>query len=245
MTGDTGTPTPDPDRVPPSRSRWAHGTLAAVLGLRGVIGHLILPLLLTVKGLPFLALVLVKPGEPTALIAGTQVRDGHVPLILTIAALATGAVAGDLLGWLTGRLWGATALARLSRHGGHRGSRVVGRAQRLLRERGTLAVFAARPTVLSHGVMPALAGAASMPLRRFVPASLAGAVTWAAFWVAGGAGLGAAWSRLAPTSRVILVATIVGVAALYGGARLVRRSRRRPLLRRDIEIRPDLVEVQA
>ncbi|HVT75894.1 MAG TPA: VTT domain-containing protein [Acidimicrobiales bacterium] len=214
-----------PAETLPPTPRRVHAALAAVLAIRGVAGHLALPLLLAVRGLPFLGVLLVKPGEVTAIVAGAQVRDDRLPFAFAVAALATGAVMADVLGWTTGRLWGTGALAKLGRHGSHGGG-VVGRAQRLVHNRGTLAVAVARPTVVTHGIVPVLAGTAGMTLRRFVPASLIGAVAWAALFVGGGAGLGAAWSAMPGVARFGVVGVVVGALCVYGGVRLTRRVRR-------------------
>lgn len=209
--------------------RTAHGALAAVLAARALAGHLTLPLLLTVRGLPFLGLLLLRPSEATLVVAGAQVRDGRLPLVLAVVAAAVGAVAADLLGYLAGRLWGAAAVARLTGGHGHgrraQGvNRIIQRAQRHVRERGSLAVAAARPLVVTHGIVPVLAGAAAMSVPRFLAASAAGAAVWAIAWTAGGAGLGAAWSALSTPARAIVVGAAVAAALAYAAACLVRRS---------------------
>lgn len=210
-----------PDDEPPRRS-LAHILLAGTLGARALAAHLALPLVLTVRGTPFLALLLLRPSEATVVVAGAQVRDGQLRLLVVVATAAAGAVAADLLGYLAGRLWGGVAVARLTRHGGRRAGRAVSRAQALVRDQGLLAVAAARPTVVTHGVVPVLAGTAGMTLRRFIPASAAGAVVWAAAWVAGGAGLGAGWSALPMEARLGAAAAAVAGSALYVGACVLR-----------------------
>lgn len=208
-----------------SRKRTvAHSALAATLTGRAIAGHLTLPLLLTVRGLPFLGLLLLRPSESTLLVAGAQVRDGRLPLVLAVAAAAIGAVSADLLGYLAGRLWGSAAVNRLTGRHTHGAGRLVVRAQDLVRDRGTLAVVAARPMVITHGIVPVLAGVAGMAVGRFLAAALAGAVVWAAAWIAGGAGLVAAWSALPVPARYAVAGTALAVALSYAAACVVRRS---------------------
>lgn len=202
----------------------AHSALAATLTGRAVAGHLTLPLLLTVRGLPFLGLLLLRPSESTLLVAGAQVRDGRLPLVLAVVAAAIGAVVGDLLGYLAGRLWGSAAVTRLTGRHTHRAGRLVVRAQDFVRDRGTLAVVAARPMVVAHGIVPVLAGVAGMAVGRFLAAALAGAVVWAAAWIAGGAGLVAAWSALSVPARYAVGVVALAAALAYAGACLIRRS---------------------
>lgn len=215
------------------RPRIGHVVLAAVLGVRAIGGHLALPLMVTVRGLPFLGLLLLKPGEPTAILAGAQVNDGRLPLAAAVVAGAVGALLADALGYLAGRLWGAAAVSRLSRHGGHRTERMLERANRLVVERGPLAVVVARPTIVTHGVVPVIAGAAGMSLTRFLPAAAAGATLWAMTWVGGGVGIGAGWAELPAPARLAL-AIGIGLAVVgYACLCLLRRScpqpRRRPV----------------
>ena len=186
---------------------------------------------MVVRGLPFLGLLLLKPGEATLVVAGAQVRDGRLPLLLVALAAVVGAVSADVLGYLAGRLWGGAALARVHARAGERGRSALGRVDRTVRDRGWLAVAAARPTVMAQSVVPVLAGAAHMPAGRFVAWATAGASVWAGLWLAGGAGLGAAWSGLSPSSRTATLVSAAAAAAVYGAACLLRRSCPSPLRR--------------
>lgn len=206
------------------RRRFGHVALGAVLGARMLGGHLALPLMVTVRGLPFLGLLLLKPGEPTAILAGAQVRDGRLPLAAAIVVAAVGAVVADALGYLAGRLWGEVAITRLSRHGGRRTARMLERANRLIVERGALAVIAARPTVVTHGIMPVIAGTAGMSAARFLPSAAAGAILWAVTWVAGGVGIGAGWAVLPAGARLALATGVALAVMVYAGLCVLGRS---------------------
>lgn len=213
-------------REPPTRrTRW---TVVAVGGLaagRAVGGHLVLPLLVVLRGLPFLGLVLVRPNEATLAIGGAQASAGQLPWALLFAAAVVGAVASDGLSYLLGRTAGDAALARLShrRRGHGRMGRMIDRSRQLLERHGVVAVAAARPTVITHGVVPVLAGVARVPALRFVAASTAGAAVWAAAWLGGAAVVADAVHRGGGTVLVVSVAlTAIGAGVV------VRECLRRP-----------------
>lgn len=203
-------------RVLGDRRRAVAIGVAALAVARGVVGHLTLPLLLVVRGAPFLALLVIRPNEATVAIGATQARSGILAWPAVLAAAAVGAVVSDLVSYALGRTWGEPALDRVHRHSHRRFvASAVERAQRGVQRNAPLAVVLGRPTVITHGAVPVLAGIAAVPLRVFLPAAAAGAVVWAGLWVAGGAAVA---SLL--TGRLVLVAVGVAVAAL--GVWLVR-----------------------
>lgn len=202
--------------------------MVAVSGLavgRAVGGHLVLPLLVVVRGLPFLGLVLVRPNEATLAIGGAQASAGQLPWALLFVAAVVGAVASDGLSYALGRTAGDAALARLLSHrrGHGRVGRMVERSRQLVERHGSVAVAAARPTIITHGVVPVLAGVARLPAPRFVAASTAGAAVWAAAWLGGVAVVADVVDRGGGT--VLIVA--VGVMAVGVGV-AVRECLRRP-----------------
>ena len=199
--------------------------VSALVAGRAVGGHFTLPLLVVVRGLPFLALVLVRPNEATLAIGGAQASAGRLPWTLLFIAAVVGAVVSDALSYALGRTGGEAALYRLMSHGrGHgRLGRIVERSRRLVGRHGVLAVAAARPTIITHGVVPVLAGIARLPAPRFVVASVAGASIWAAVWLGGAVVVADA---LRGSDRQIIVLAVAMVAV--GAAIAVRECLRRP-----------------
>jgi len=192
---------------------------------RAVGGHLVLPLLLVVRGLPFLGLVVVRPNEATLAIGGAQASAGQLPWALLFLAAVVGAVTSDLLSYALGRTAGDAALARLLSHrrGGGRMGRMVDRSRRLVERHGSVAVAAARPTVITHGAVPVLAGVARLPAARFVAASTAGAALWAVMWLGGAAVV----TDLVRRGGGAFVAVAVGAVAIGVGVG-IRACVRRP-----------------
>lgn len=192
---------------------------------RAVGGHLVLPLLLVVRGLPFLGLVVVRPNEATLAIGGAQASAGQLPWALLFAAAVVGAVASDGLSYALGRTVGDAALSRLLSHrrGSGRVARMVERSRGLVKHHGTVAVVAARPTVITHGAVPVLAGVARLPAVRFLAASTAGAGIWAAMWLGGTAAV----ADLVRRGGATFLAIALGVVAVAVGV-AVRECFRRP-----------------
>lgn len=200
--------------------------VGGLVAARAVAGHVTLPLIVVVRGLPFLGLVLVRPNEATLAVGGAQASAGRLPWALLAAAAVIGAVASDALSYAAGRTFGDAALARLtSRRGGHgRIGRAVDWSRRLVERHGVLAVVAARPTVVSHGVVPVLAGVGRLPVGRFLAAAALGAAVWAAAWLGGAAVVADAVRR--GRGGVLVVAAVVAVVAL--AAVSARECLRRP-----------------
>lgn len=205
--------------------------VSALVAGRALGGHVTLPLLVVVRGLPFLALVLVRPNEATLAIGGAQASAGRLPWTLLFIAAVVGAVASDALSYTLGRTAGEAALHRLMSRGRRHGrlGRIVERSRSLVGRHGVLAVAAARPTVITHGVVPVLAGVARLPAPRFVVASMTGAAIWAAVWLGGAA---VVTDALRAGDRQIIV---IGVSMAAAGAALaVRECLRRPACLRHV-----------
>ncbi|MCX2949177.1 DedA family protein [Lentzea sp. NEAU-D7] len=134
-------------------------------------------------GVGFLA-----PGESALLLASTTVTT--VPRFLVMWLVVTVcAIAGDSIGYYLGRRYGDRL--RDSRIVRKVGQQHWDKAGELLRRRGAWAVFAARFMPVVRTLVPASAGASKLEYRRFLPASIAGAVCWSALHIGIGATAGA------------------------------------------------------
>jgi membrane-associated protein len=117
----------------------------------------------------------VLPGETAAVLGGVAASRGHASLTLIILVVVGAAVVGDTVGYEVGRLVGGRLLGtELLR----RRQDQLDRARGFLARRGGLAVFLGRFTAFFRAVMPALAGAAHMPYRRFLTYNVAGGLFW-------------------------------------------------------------------
>lgn len=166
-----------------------------------------------------LGLGAVIPGEVA--ISGLATRLDGVPALLALGmAVALGATTADHLGLFIGRS-GGTRLREsrlIQRAGVERWDRAAGLVQR----HGFWAVLASRLLPLVRTVMPVVAGAAGLHYRRFLLASVLGAIAWSAVWVGAGAGIAA--SGVFDDPRMIFGAA---AALLVGWAswRLTQRVR--------------------
>jgi membrane protein DedA with SNARE-associated domain len=115
------------------------------------------------------------PGETAVILGGVLAYRHTVSLPLMAVVVGLAAVAGDSAGYEVGHRYGTRLLATriLRRH-----SQALTTAQITLRRNAGRAVFLARFTAFLRAVMPALAGTAKVPYRRFLAFNAAGGLTW-------------------------------------------------------------------
>ena len=190
------------------------GCVAAVFALTGAESALLVGFLV--------------PGEVAAILGGVIASHGRVPLAAMMAAAVAGAWCGDSIGYALGRRAGASFFGRKRK-------KEWGRARKFLR-RGGVAVLLGRFTPFVRTIMPAAAGAARMPYRRFLPWNLPGGLLWGVsstaigYW--GGRNAEKVIHRAGWGSLLILGAAAVGMAVLFlrfrrGTSRRRRASRAR------------------
>ncbi|HET8615497.1 MAG TPA: DedA family protein [Actinomycetales bacterium] len=156
----------------------------------------------------------VLPGETAAILGGVAASRGHVPLAAVLAVVIAGAVIGDSVGYEVGRQLGTRILRwRLLEKRRER----IDAARDFLARRGGTAVFLGRWTAFFRAVMPALAGTARMPYRRFLAFNVAGGVPWSVTVVLVGYLAGASYARiekLLGRGAALVVAAVVVVAVV-------------------------------
>ena len=162
----------------------------------------------------------VFPGETLAVLAGVAASRGMVGLWSAMAVVIVAAVVGDSVGYEVGKHFGGRILgSRLLRHRQHR----IRQAQDYLARRGAPAVFLGRWTAFFRAVMPALAGSASMPYRRFLAFNAAGGLTWGAAVVSVGYLAGASYAQVERTFGRYATLTVAGIVAVAAVVILIRR----------------------
>jgi membrane-associated protein len=188
-----------------------------ILKLHGTAAYALVGSITFAEAALFVGFVL--PGETAVLLGGVLANQHRVslPLIAAVAVLA--AIIGDTVGYEVGRHFGTRLLGwRVfdRRRGG------LERGQQALRDNGGRAVFLARFTAFLRAVMPALAGTARMPYRRFLAFNAAGGLTWAIGFTLLGYLVGASYHTVETVagraSEVILAVVILAVIVF-----LVRR----------------------
>ena len=195
------------------------GLVDRLLGLPGWLVLLVTGLVVFAEDALFVGFVL--PGETVALLAGVAARLGGVSLAGVLAVVVLAAIVGDTVGYEIGRSFGPRILdLRFLRTRRPR----IDAARDLLARRGGSAVFLGRWVAFFRAVMPALAGTARMPYRRFLVFSAAGGLAWGVAVVLAGYAAGASYAQAEKIlgRDVALVVLVVALLALAGW-RLSRR----------------------
>jgi membrane protein DedA with SNARE-associated domain len=196
------------------------GLLDSVLTAPPALVYLVVAAIVFAEDAVFVGFVL--PGETAAVLGGVSAGRGTVSLIAMTLVVVLAAILGDSVGYEVGRYAGPRVLrARmLDRHR----SRIDG-AREMLARRGSVAVFLGRSIAFFRAVMPALAGMALMPYRRFLVANAAGGVVWGVATVLVGFLAGSSYERVEKTfgrGAAIAIAAVVLVAL---GTWMLRRRR--------------------
>lgn len=164
----------------------------------------------------------VLPGETVAILGGVAAKFGHVSLGGVVAVVIGAAIIGDSVGYEVGRVLGPRIIAH--RYLASRRDRLEA-AQRFLARRGGTAVFLGRWVAFFRAVMPALAGSARMPYRRFLFFNATGGIVWGAVVVALGYAAGASYKSiegyLGQGSAALVAAVVVLAVTVWA----VRRHR--------------------
>lgn len=139
---------------------------------------------------------LLVPAEATVLLGGFLASRGYFELEHVLLATIGGALVGDQIGYVLGRMYGIRVAVR----GGPIGRlwrRYEARATRLFRRRSILSVAVARYISFVRTLMPWFAGMSGMAYRRFLLYDLIGIVGWSVASVALGYLAGASWQLVA------------------------------------------------
>lgn len=194
--------------------------LDQILNAAPWIVYLTVALLVFAEDALFVGFVL--PGETAAVLGGVAASRGHVDLAAMCAIVVLAAVVGDSVGYEVGRVFGPRILdvRPLRRHHAR-----LADAQEFLARRGGSAVFLGRFVAFFRAVMPALAGVAHMPYRRFLPYNLAGGLVWGVAFVCLGYFAGNSYARIEQAVGRDLALVVLAVAAVGLLVWRVRRSR--------------------
>jgi membrane protein DedA with SNARE-associated domain len=162
------------------------------------------------------------PSEATMMFAGFKVSDGDLTLPGVIVAGVTGELIGCLIAYAAG-YYGRIDLLERNKliHIDHKRLDWV---DSWFQRRGDITVFIGRLLPLVRAFISLPAGIAEMPLRRFIPLTLAGSLIWLSGLALIGRAVGDNWDewhqRLAFLDYVVVAAAIAGIAYL-----LIRRRR--------------------
>jgi membrane protein DedA with SNARE-associated domain len=120
------------------------------------------------------------PGEIILVSASLLAATGVGSVWGVAIAAAAGAIVGDSIGYAIGRRGGRALLEKFGRRfPKHFGPSHLARAERTFEKYGVWAVFFGRFVALLRILAGPLAGALSVPYRRFLVANAAGGIIWA------------------------------------------------------------------
>ncbi|MDQ3269382.1 MAG: bifunctional DedA family/phosphatase PAP2 family protein [Pseudomonadota bacterium] len=153
---------------------------------------------------------IVVPALPLLIGAGVLVGLGHVngPYALVCAAL--GAFAGDALSFWVGHRWGPQLRGRWPFV---RYPQWLDRGETMFRRNAVKSIAIARFVGAVRPFMPAVAGMLHMPLKRYLPTSIAASLVWSALFLGPGWLLGASYDAVAAVAdRLALALGALGLA---------------------------------
>jgi len=153
--------------------------LDGLLQLSPIWIYVIVGLLVFAEDAIFIGFVL--PGETAAVLAGVSASFGQTQLAISMIVVVVAAIGGDSVGYEVGKhVFGPKIIdGRFLRNHRHK----LNGAEGFLQRRGGSAVFLGRFTAFFRAMMPALAGAARMPYRRFLVWNAAGGIIWGSLYV--------------------------------------------------------------
>jgi membrane protein DedA with SNARE-associated domain len=167
------------------------------------------------------------PSEVVLPFSGYLVFKGQLNLWMTIIIATVAAIIGSLIDYYIG-LKGIEALSK---------RKVLGRvlfsmdqlafADKWFSKYGSLTIFLARLIPGIRTLISFPAGAAKMPLTKFLIYTTAGCILWNSLLIYVGYYLGVNWTEVASVSHYILVAVIVAFVLVISGYFIWRNKRRK------------------
>ena len=159
------------------------------------------------------------PSEVTMLYAGYLVSQGRMAFAAAVVVGVVADLVGSLIAWGIGAYGIDVAILRIEHS-----RRKIEQAERWFERFGSRVVFGCRMVPLARSFVSLPAGAARMPLRRFIPLTVAGTTIWLTLLVALGDVAGANWNTW-HTRIGYLDYVVVVVALAVAGWWLMKRRR--------------------
>lgn len=155
----------------------------------------------------------IVPALPLLIGVGVLIGLGELSGPYAVLCAALGAFVGDGISFWVGRRWGTQLRGHwpFSKY-----PQFLERGERLFRRNSLKAIFVARYVGPIRPFVPAVAGMAHMPLRRYLPASAAAGLSWGLLFLLPGWALGHAYDAVAAVAGrlAVVVALLLVVLAL-------------------------------
>jgi membrane protein DedA with SNARE-associated domain len=163
---------------------WLAGPFhASLLTIEPIVAHYGYAAIFAMVALE--ALGMPVPGESGLIGSALLAARGDLSIGGVLACVWSGAVLGDSIGYLIGRLAGRALIVRFGSRVGLTEERLA-RVEELFRRRGAAIVITARFVVVLRQLNGIVAGTVKMPWPKFLLANAAGGLLWTLAW-----GLGA------------------------------------------------------
>jgi membrane protein DedA with SNARE-associated domain len=174
------------------------------------------------------------PGEAALVsVAAVAGATHQLDLFWIIVAAASGAIAGDNLGYVVGRRFGFPLLLEHGRSVGlHEGRLKLG--QYLFDRYGGAIVFFGRFIAVLRAAAALLAGVNCMPWQRFLAFNAAGGIGWALIFGFGGYFFGN--TMLHKSGKISLVFLIVAALAIVASFIVIARQEKRLIAKAELAL---------
>jgi membrane protein DedA with SNARE-associated domain len=200
---------------------------ASVFSVAEDIGYPLIFLIVMLEtgcGIPF------APGEIATLTGGIAASDGRLQVGWVIVIAAAGAIVGDNIGYVIGRVGGRRLLEHPRGPFARQRRAVLGVADPFFERHGGKAVFWGRWLPMLRVYASWMAGGSKMPWRKFVVWNAAGGICWATSMVlAGYFGGRAAKAAIESVGVYGLILVPIGVIVAYLAHRTYQRRLARSL----------------
>ncbi len=155
----------------------------------------------------------IVPALPLLFAVGMLIGLGELSGPYALVCAAAGALVGDAISFQIGRRWGP----QLRNHWPFRKyPQLLDRGEAMFRRNALKSILIARYVGPIRPFVPAIAGMLKMPWRRYLPASVLAAVSWAALFLVPGWVLGEAYDAVAAVAGrlALVIALLLAVLAL-------------------------------
>lgn len=185
--------------------------IAPLIIFLGPAIYIVIGILSLLESIPLVGLFM--PGTMGLLFFGFMASERYINAPTVIAAVAIGAIGGDLVGYYLGK-YGSRFIKE------HKGLLRTGHLEMgrvFFKRHGGKSILIARFVGVIRSIVPLVAGSVHMPIRRFMIFNFIGAFLWAAVYVSLGYFFGSQIDFISKlisrggTAAVIVIAGIVAV----------------------------------
>ncbi|MDR1075369.1 MAG: bifunctional DedA family/phosphatase PAP2 family protein [Xanthomonadaceae bacterium] len=191
-------------------SSWIDATLAWI-GNHSVLAGIVIFAIAFSDAIIILGAIV--PALPLLFAIGVLIGMGEVSGPYAVVCAALGAFFGDATSYWVGRRWGK-GLRRIWPF--HRYPQLLDRSENLFRRNAFKSILVARYVGMIRPFVPAIAGIAHMPLRRYALTSGMASISWALLFLAPGWLFGQAYDAVAAVAGhlLIIVGLLLGLLVL-------------------------------